>query len=881
MYKACLLFFSFLFVSFMAIAANAGTNTVSLDADDWEKTGYIDAWQAPATVTNTAEGHLRGTKTTATGGQNWILGIHGRCSYNFQNATLRYKWKLNGQGGYCGIYSGVDNDSGFIAYNVDPNLPYFGGLTTNHSWNGSEVMESDTWYYTEFIFSSIGYNFTVSKTGYGDTDFLHGAKTGDAAWFNSLGDARVFFQMGDNYTAGAYFEVAEISISSPAAPTPRQFIEGIYVAYWGRAADPEGLDYWEGLYNAATLDFAGIAENFASSPEGTSAYEYFDTVFNPSGNPITDSMRQSFVEAIYQNLFDRAPDAGGLAYWVDILKSGAVTPGVFIATIINAAYQGRQAESADDWNNIDVKIQVTEYYTRKIVASGIDWTAAIHRRQAADVLDGINRDSDICASKLAIDEDINGMNAFQFYAVYEKLADNSIVQSIGQGIDHSAMSADGKVVAFLTNGGGNLSRVYVCGSDGSNLTFYEPEVQAKNLGGLAINEDGSRIFVMAPYVPAIYKIENGAVSKIDLAVEGGPGGINYPIRTTASGEYAYFIAGGDLWRVHQSGSEMTKIINDTEVPFNGGVGHSIQEYAISADGGTILFRFWGYWLNGVEHGLCELFIYRGGTPTQITTDTLGKERLGISQDGSKIVFAKSYKWYSSDSSGGNIKELGPAASSQSPAMTYDGSKIFGHDFGGRMIHTDGSGQLDLLGGWPLYFSTPRPICTSKDGTHLLFQSDEMNNWGVFYGHLNDPAALSTAPRIHSITFEPAAMVRNNAAARVTLRAAITSPNGVSDLKTVGQYSLLSGISSGITGNVPVYFYNHPLDNGADPDTVAGDGIFSSLGSPGNEIDQYDEMTVRVGVTNSNRNIFTFADTLLPVVDSLPGIVGTSSRGGEN
>ncbi|MFH0729814.1 MAG: DUF1566 domain-containing protein [Pseudomonadota bacterium] len=184
--------------------------------------------------------------------------------------------------------------------------------------------------------------------------------------------------------------------------TAKQFIEGIYVAYWGRAADPEGLTYWEGMYNAGTLGFAGIAENFAISEEGKAAYSYFDTVFNHPENPITDEMRQDFVTAIYQNLFDRAPDAEGLAYWVGILKSGTLTPGVFIANIINSAYEGRQGASADDWDNIDAKIQVAEYYTDQIDAAGISW-AGDTLDQAKEVLVGIDKDSDIDAAKGAID----------------------------------------------------------------------------------------------------------------------------------------------------------------------------------------------------------------------------------------------------------------------------------------------------------------------------------------------------------------------------------------------------------------------------------------------------------------------------------------------
>ncbi|MFH0726822.1 MAG: LamG-like jellyroll fold domain-containing protein, partial [Pseudomonadota bacterium] len=211
-----------------------------------------------------------------------------------------------------------------------------------------------------------------------------------------------------------YFNVDNPIPSPSPTMTQRQFIEGIYVAYWGRAADPGGLDYWEGFYTAGTLDFAGIAENFAISDEGKAAYTYFDTVFNHPENPITDEMRQDFVEAIYQNLFDRAPDAEGLAYWMGILESGATTPGAFIATIINTTYVGRQSASADDWNNINAKIQVAEYYTGRIDESGITWSNDT-LQQAKDVLLGITKDSDIDAAKQDVDDELINNDLVAYY----------------------------------------------------------------------------------------------------------------------------------------------------------------------------------------------------------------------------------------------------------------------------------------------------------------------------------------------------------------------------------------------------------------------------------------------------------------------------------
>lgn len=203
-----------------AAMAAADTISVSMNPADWYRypvvLGGTDYNTSPATIEATGAGHLRGTKTTATGGTNWILGLETDGSYDLQNATLRFQWLVNGQGSYSGIYAGVHN----LVYNVDPNPPYFGGLTTAWSYAGSEVIPSNLWLYTEIAFSETGYLFSVSKTGYGNTDFLSGSKTYGPTTWAGLASGRVYFQLGDNYQPGAYFEVAEASITTPGVAVP-------------------------------------------------------------------------------------------------------------------------------------------------------------------------------------------------------------------------------------------------------------------------------------------------------------------------------------------------------------------------------------------------------------------------------------------------------------------------------------------------------------------------------------------------------------------------------------------------------------------------------------------------------------------------------------
>ena len=178
--------------------ASAATINLSMNPSAWNRyqimSGGTDSNTSPAIIELTVDSHLKGTKTTGTGGTGWSLGLDTDDTYNFQDATLRYLWRLNGQGSYSGIYSGVMYSEPFGAVNnVDPNPPYAGFLTTGWSWAGSEIITSNQWLYTQFVFSGSGYNFAVSRTGYGNNDFLYGSKILTTAVWDAIANAHVSF----------------------------------------------------------------------------------------------------------------------------------------------------------------------------------------------------------------------------------------------------------------------------------------------------------------------------------------------------------------------------------------------------------------------------------------------------------------------------------------------------------------------------------------------------------------------------------------------------------------------------------------------------------------------------------------------------------------
>lgn len=128
-------------------------------------------------------------------------------------------------------------------------------------------------------------------------------------------------------------------------------VQQLYVAYLGRAADKGGLDYWLGQLNAtpAKITLEQIRANFVNEqPEYKAAYAGLDRV--------------DTVTKIYNNLFGRAPDAGGLAYWT---TGGGSTVAIdqLLVAFVNGA-------SATDAKTITNKVLVSEVYTGTVGADG-------------------------------------------------------------------------------------------------------------------------------------------------------------------------------------------------------------------------------------------------------------------------------------------------------------------------------------------------------------------------------------------------------------------------------------------------------------------------------------------------------------------------------
>lgn len=126
-------------------------------------------------------------------------------------------------------------------------------------------------------------------------------------------------------------------------------IQKLYIAFFNRPADPDGLSYWVDQATKNGGDASNVANAFGASAEFRSIY---------AGMSSTQS-----IDAIYVNLFGRHAEPGGLAFWGGLLDSGALG----LATISIAIANGAQA---DDLTALTNKISAAEIFTNSLDSGG-------------------------------------------------------------------------------------------------------------------------------------------------------------------------------------------------------------------------------------------------------------------------------------------------------------------------------------------------------------------------------------------------------------------------------------------------------------------------------------------------------------------------------
>lgn len=202
--------------------------------------------------------------------------------------------------------------------------------------------------------------------------------------------------------------------------TPQQIndLVGLYVAYFDRAPDPEGLQFWITQLDNGRA-FNTIAQDFARSTEAREIYPFLSTpdlVLNSS---------QAFITSIYANLFGRTPDQEGLDFWTLAINSGAVAPGDMVEAIMLGAQDTLvNGQLIQDKTIVANKIECALMWTEAVVdIEGFQFDAEAYAASRA-AIDGVGADqASVDAAKLVTQQYINEFATVSNFALQQATMD--------------------------------------------------------------------------------------------------------------------------------------------------------------------------------------------------------------------------------------------------------------------------------------------------------------------------------------------------------------------------------------------------------------------------------------------------------------------------
>ncbi|MCI4412140.1 MAG: DUF4214 domain-containing protein, partial [Thiotrichales bacterium] len=167
--------------------------------------------------------------------------------------------------------------------------------------------------------------------------------------------------------------------------TTRSSLIELYVAYFNRAPDADGLAYWSDKVANGGWTVANVARSFMDQAEVQSTYPNYMT-------------SQDIVTKVYANVLGRAADTAGNAYWVNQLTTGAVTKADLIQAVVNAAKSatGTAADAAILAN----KTSVGEYFAVTLGSND--------KTKAASIMSGVTSDAATVTTAKAAAASANG-----------------------------------------------------------------------------------------------------------------------------------------------------------------------------------------------------------------------------------------------------------------------------------------------------------------------------------------------------------------------------------------------------------------------------------------------------------------------------------------
>ena len=177
------------------------------------------------------------------------------------------------------------------------------------------------------------------------------------------------------------------------ALSAREQIAATYAAFFGRAADADGFTFWVGEFNRglpiqgpAAL-FANVSSSFGISAEAKALYPFLADPFRAS-----DGQIGTFLDTVYDNLFNRSPDPAGRVYWTNEIRT-TLHAGQFVGSVLVHILSGAQDTSeGKDITTLMGKVAVSLKYVLEQREHHKIWAGASDIAAATALLEAVTTD---------------------------------------------------------------------------------------------------------------------------------------------------------------------------------------------------------------------------------------------------------------------------------------------------------------------------------------------------------------------------------------------------------------------------------------------------------------------------------------------------------
>ena len=274
--------------------------------------------------------------------------------------------------------------------------------------------------------------------------------------------------------------------------SPLDFVEEDYIGFYNRAGDAPGANFWVNQLNTSNTTL-GVAVGFAVSSESTAIYPYLaaPNVLDPT----------TYITQIYTNVLGRAPDAPGLAFWLNELAR------------LNTLYTGP--------NNTVVNLPAGT----KLPNGSVDPKVVAAAELLTEMLQSVNMQSGtadalLMANRITVAEDYTirtGNNNVN----YSQASSHAVILATN-GTPASVTTAEAITTAYIAGGGTGATFTLTTAVDApgtgafatSNLTGNNNQIFG-TVGGVAPTyTPGDQIIGTAGSIGNVLSIADGAAGGI-------------------------------------------------------------------------------------------------------------------------------------------------------------------------------------------------------------------------------------------------------------------------------------------------------------------------------------------------------------------------------